>query len=153
MFRGNFTHTVDSKGRVFLPAKWREELTENVVIAFDESMRETGSLQLCSADVWDKRFDKYDDNSDPMDPGSGEFLSALASTASDVEVDKMGRVLIPKMHLTRYGIETEVVISGDRNRIRLWKPESYEAFITRNAENSEEGRRAIMNRMDKNGQQ
>lgn len=125
MFLGTYTPKLDEKGRFFLPAKFREELDEGLVITrgqehclavypmstFVEMTREIAKGPVSVKKVRD-------------------YQRMLAAGASDTAADKQGRVMVPPM-LRRYaGLGKEIVIVGAITRIEIWDAARWEEYST-----------------------
>ena len=125
MFLGTYTPKLDEKGRFFLPAKFREELDEGLVITrgqehclavypmstFVEMTREIAKGSVSVKKVRD-------------------YQRMLAAGASDTAADKQGRVMVPPM-LRRYaGLGKEIVIVGAITRIEIWDAARWEEYST-----------------------
>jgi MraZ protein len=115
VFLGEFTHTIDDKGRLTLPAKFRPVLGQGVVI--------TRGIDKClfifTLDEFQRIADKVSEL--PMTQADGrEFSRHFFSGASDVEVDKQGRILIPQ-NLREYAeLDGDVMVTGVNKRIEVW---------------------------------
>lgn len=115
MFFGTFHHNVDKKGRVFIPAKFREELGEEFIIALDIS----GKRCLCvySNSEWEKLVAKIDELPTTKSSVARRFLFA---NAFNVEVDSQGRILVPA-NLREYAmLEDKASILGASNKLEIW---------------------------------
>ena len=112
MLLGTYTHTVDSKGRVFLPAKWRAELGETVIISqATTDIRRGIGLELMSLEAYDIRkrnlINVSDDNIEATN-----LKRAIMYTTSDCDIDKQGRILIPQLLREIAKINEEVILVG-----------------------------------------
>ena len=119
MLTGQYTHSIDAKGRVNFPAKLREELGERFII--------TRGLDNClfvySVDEWDQRAAKLHELPISKSAPLNRFFFAGAAEA---EPDKQGRVLLPA-HLREYaGLDRDVTIAGVSNRAEIWDSERWE---------------------------
>ncbi|WP_308753746.1 division/cell wall cluster transcriptional repressor MraZ [uncultured Anaerotruncus sp.] len=113
MLTGQYTHSIDAKGRVNFPAKLREELGERFII--------TRGLDNClfvySVDEWDQLAAKLHELPISKSAPLNRFFFAGAAEA---EPDKQGRVLLPA-HLREYaGLDRDVTIAGVSNRAEIW---------------------------------
>ena len=120
MFFGRFGHTIDDKGRLTIPAKYRDTLATGVVI--------TRGLDRClyvyPFSEWDSISEKIKQFS-MMQKDARSFVRFLFAEASDCIPDKQGRVLIPT-YLREYAdLTTEVIVAGSHNRLEIWNPEAY----------------------------
>ncbi|GKH47911.1 MULTISPECIES: division/cell wall cluster transcriptional repressor MraZ [Anaerotruncus] len=119
MLTGQYTHSIDAKGRVNFPAKLREELGERFII--------TRGLDNClfvySVDEWDQLAAKLHELPISKSAPLNRFFFAGAAEA---EPDKQGRVLLPA-HLREYaGLDRDVTIAGVSNRAEIWDSERWE---------------------------
>ena len=118
MLTGQYTHSIDAKGRVNFPAKLREELGERFII--------TRGLDNClfvySVDEWDQLAAKHELPISKSAPLNRFFFAG----AAEAEPDKQGRVLLPA-HLREYaGLDRDVTIAGVSNRAEIWDSERWE---------------------------
>lgn len=115
MFRGEYSHSIDAKGRLILPAKMREQLNETCIL--------TRGLDAClyvySLEEWQKI--EVDFQSKPhADAASRRFARTFFGGAVDVDIDKQGRVLIPA-NLREYAkLDKDVVLTGVLSHIEIW---------------------------------
>ncbi len=122
MFLGEFVHTIDEKGRLTIPAKFRADLDAGLVV--------TRGIDRCLAiypmDEWRRLAERV--SALPMtDRRARAFRRLVFANASDVALDKQGRVLIPP-HLREYaGLDGEVVVTGLNTYIEMWNPDAWSA--------------------------
>ena len=115
MFLGEFSHTIDDKGRLTLPAKFRPDLGHGVVV--------TRGVDKCLFIFTSEEFQRLADqiSSLPMTQSEArEFSRHFFSGASDVELDKQGRILIPQNLRDYAGLDGEVTVTGINRRIEVW---------------------------------
>ncbi|GAB4437934.1 MAG: division/cell wall cluster transcriptional repressor MraZ [Chloroflexi bacterium OHK40] len=115
MFLGEFEHTIDDKGRVAIPARFREELGERFVVTkgFDPC------LQAFPMSYWAQLTEKV--NRLPIgSPEARNFRRILFAAAAEVEVDRQGRILIPQNLREYAGLAEEVLITGMSTYFELW---------------------------------
>ncbi|MBI3913234.1 MAG: division/cell wall cluster transcriptional repressor MraZ [Chloroflexi bacterium] len=123
MFLGTHTHSIDEKGRLTLPAKWREELAGGVTITrgLDECLfvfpKDEFAVIARELDV--KMLQASD---------SRNWARYVAGMAAESDIDKQGRVLIPQNLRGFAGLDGEVVVVGVVSRIEVWHPEKYAAI-------------------------
>ena len=121
MFMGTYDNSLDAKGRVIVPSKFREALGDRFVI--------TRSLDpcLCVYDMpaWERFVQKL--SGLPYNTRKQrELVRFFMSSATEVEPDKQGRILLPQKLRTHAHIEKNVVLLGVGARIEIWDPETYE---------------------------
>ncbi|MCU9595037.1 division/cell wall cluster transcriptional repressor MraZ [Caldibacillus thermolactis] len=129
MFMGEYRHNVDAKGRLIVPAKFRENLGSTFVL--------TRGLDQClfgyPMDEWKVIEEKI--KSLPMTKKDARaFARFFFSGATECELDKQGRINIPST-LLQYGqLEKECVILGVSNRIEIWNREIWESYFAESEE-------------------
>ena len=124
-FKGEYSHSIDAKGRLIVPAKFRELLGDQFVVTkgFD------GCLFVFSQEGWDQFEEKL--QALPMDKPEARMLGRFfISGAIDAEVDKQGRILLPSNLLQHAKIEKEAIIAGVGNRVEIWSKEEWEKAST-----------------------
>ena len=126
IFKGEFEHTIDSKGRMFIPAKFRDGLGDNFVIfkwLFDN----------CLYVMSNETFENFSAGLDQMplaDEDAAMVQRVIYASACDSELDAQKRVLIP-LELRKYAkLDKEVVVVGVRNRIEIWDKETWTSKTT-----------------------
>lgn len=132
MFMGEFQHQLDAKGRMIVPAKFREELTEHFVI--------TRGLDKClfgyTLTEWAAIEEKL--KALPLTRRDArKFMRMFFSGAVEVEMDKQGRINIPK-HLMEYaGLSKEATVIGVSSRIEIWDRKVWSDFYEETEEEFE----------------
>ena len=121
MFLGNYAHTLDEKGRLTIPAKYRNQLAAGLVVTRSLNDR---CLLLMPLERWDSLAAKI--NALPIaDPNSAFLRRVLFSAAEDLLPDKQGRILI-NQNLRDYAqIQTDVILAGAHSFVELWSPVSW----------------------------
>lgn len=123
MFYGEYQHTVDPKGRVIVPSKFREGLGDRFII--------TKGLDNClfvySLEEWSNLEAKL--KTLPLSSKDARaFVRFFFSGATECEVDKQGRVLIPANLREYAGLEKEIYIIGVSTRVEIWDKLKWEAY-------------------------
>ncbi len=129
IFRGRFEYTIDPKGRVNIPAPFRDQLTgsgQDALIITNYS----GCLYAYPADGWSRIEEKLSKVSS-VDRKLNTFLRFFVGAAVEVVPDKQGRILIPPSLRTYAGLDKDVVITGFPNRFEIWSREKWEEEIGR----------------------
>lgn len=121
MFLGEFEHSIDSKGRLTIPAKFKEQLAGGIVITRGLD----GCLWAYSREEWQKVSEKI--ISLPMAKTEARrFTRFMFSSASESIPDRNGRVIIPQKLLQHANIDRDVVVAGVMNKIEIWNPERWQ---------------------------
>ena len=123
MFLGTHTPKLDEKGRFFLPAKFRDELAEGLVITRGQDR----CLAIWPIAVFIEQTAALR-NAPTSNKQVRDYQRMLASGASDETPDKQGRVTIPP-HLRDYaGLDKDCVVVGAINRVEVWDSASWEHY-------------------------
>ena len=142
MLIGEYSHSIDAKGMVFIPAKFREELGETFIVtsgterclfvfALKEWMEFAGKLQ----------------NVPVTDTESQKFLRSQFASATECTPDKQGRILLPSKLREYAGLDKDVVAIGVMSRVELWAKDNWETY---NSYDDEEYQNAL-NKLSKIG--
>ena len=123
MLIGEYQHGIDTKGRVFIPAKLREDLGEKFII----SKGIGNCLFVFPATEWANFSSKL--RTLPIaDKAAQGFLRMLFASACECELDKQGRTLIPQRLREFAGIKEEAVVIGVMSRAEIWSKENWDAY-------------------------
>ena len=123
MFTGEYNHTIDAKGRLIVPAKFREQLGESFVITKGLD----GCLFVYSQEAWanvEKSFTSQ--NGETTAGYARKFMRFFFAGACECEVDKQGRILIPANLREYAGIDKDVVSAGVLNRVEIWSKDRWQ---------------------------
>jgi len=123
MFMGTYNHSIDTKGRLIMPAKFREQLGETFVV--------TAGLDSCLFIFSDSAWEKFEEELDAL-PMSNEdartYTRYFMPNACSCEVDKQGRILIPGYLREIAGLSKDVVLAGVGRRIEIWDKDRWKAI-------------------------
>ncbi len=127
MFYGEYEHTIDKKGRLIIPSKFRESFKEYDV----EKLYITRGLDKClfvfTESEWKSQESKFKSVSFTKSE-SRKFNRIYFAGASQIECDKQGRILIPKYLKEYAGIKRDVMIVGVSNRIEVWSRDAWQHY-------------------------
>lgn len=138
MARGRFSHTMDAKGRINIPAGLRLELqTEDDRPPFLTNLVDCPALGLYSHDRWLKIEDRLESMSFTQ-PEIQRYRRLVISGAVECPFDAQGRVLIPQHLREHAGLEREVTIAGVGSRIEIWDKARFEEELQQTREQSHE---------------
>jgi len=137
MFYGEYEHTLDVKGRVIIPAKFREIFKEHYTEKFFVTRGLDQCLFVFTEDVWKSQERKFRDM--PFTKGEARRFNRLFfSGAAEVICDKQGRVLIPDYLKSFAAIQQDVMIIGVSDRIEIWSKDKWQEFFDSNKGNFED---------------
>jgi len=124
---GSFAHSIDPKGRMFIPAKWRDDLSSTIIVTRGIlSKSDSRCLFGMSMEQW-KTFAAKFGSLPETDVMAQAFRRMMFSNAADCDLDKQGRILIPN-HLREYAsLSKDVMLVGVDNRIEIWDTRAWEA--------------------------
>lgn len=121
MFLGQYFHSLDQKGRLTIPAKYRELLGGEVIITKGFDM----NLLVMPSEVFESWANQINDQN-YADPNARLLRRYLFSNGEQVEVDRTGRILIPQYLREKANLNTEIVIVGVGNFFEIWSKENWE---------------------------
>ncbi|MCF0154957.1 MAG: division/cell wall cluster transcriptional repressor MraZ [Veillonella sp.] len=132
MFMGEYSHSIDAKGRLIIPAKIREQLGERCII--------TQGLDQCLS-VYDES--KWETITTALNQKSSSHANIrmlkrfMLGKATEVEFDKQGRVLIPASLRAAADLDKETVIVGVGSHVEIWSADRWNTYIDEMAPNME----------------
>jgi MraZ protein len=137
MFYGEYEHTIDPKGRIIIPAKFRQAFRANNV----ESLFVTRGLDVCLFLFTEPEWRLAESRLKPISFTKAEgrkFNRLFFSGATEVKLDDLGRMLLPRNLKEFAKIKQDVVIVGVSNRIEIWSKEKWKEFYENSRENFED---------------
>jgi MraZ protein len=142
MFRGSFEHSVDAKGRVSVPAKFRDIIADRydgrLVMALDFDR----CLAVYPLEEWEKLEEKI--KSLPMmQKEVKDFMRFFFSSATECDLDNQGRILIPPSLRERANINKSVMLVGIINKIEIWDTTAWQERHSQNGEKISEALAAL----------
>ena len=124
MLIGEYIHTIDEKNRVSMPAKFRKELGKKIII--------TPGLGEClfifTTAEWEKVSKKLSDSDSDLSflkADQRNFNRYMFGRAAEVEIDSIGRILIPDFLKERIGLKDSVAVIGVRDRVEVWNDKKW----------------------------
>jgi MraZ protein len=128
-FSGKYYYTIDPKGRIIIPAPFREIISSNyspklyiVNAAFDRC------LHIYPQEEWNKLEEKVR-HLPKMQEEVRFFMRKVIASAQEGELDRQGRILIPAAHREDAGLNSDIVIVGQIEKIELWDRKEWDAVI------------------------
>jgi len=122
-FLGKYYHTLDAKGRLSIPSKFRKATGEVLYL--------TRGLDRCLFLFPEEEWESFVQELMTLQPTSGDarfFMREIASNATDVSVDSHGRITIPPELRELAGLEGEVLVVGAFDRIEIWNPKRFKSY-------------------------
>ena len=120
MFMGEYNHTVDAKGRLIIPSRFREELKNEFIVTKGLD----GCLFVFPGNEWQIFEEKL--KALPLtNKNARQFSRFFVAGATPCELDRQGRILVPQTLREFAGLEKDVVLTGNLNRIEVWSKEKW----------------------------
>jgi len=123
MFIGEFLHSIDEKGRLAVPIKFRSDLTEGAIVTKGLD----GCLFLYTRGEWDKLVQKIK-NMPISQSNARTFSRFLLGGAIDLIPDKQGRINLPKYLMNYAGIKNNVIVTGLVDRLEIWDAKAWQEY-------------------------
>lgn len=130
MFMGEYHHSIDDKGRLIIPAKFREGLGEKFII--------TRGLENCLFVYAEQDFQKIVNKLETLPftkKDARNFMRFFLSGASEAEFDKQGRIHITSPLISYAGLEKECIIIGSGDRLEIWSSKAWNDFFESASDN------------------
>jgi len=125
VFMGEYNHTLDAKGRLIVPAKFRDKLGDEFVVTKGMD----GCLFVFAMSEWGEFEEKL--HTLPMiDKEARQFTRFFLAGAANLEVDKSGRILIPQVLRDFADITKDAVLIGVGSRVEIWSKERWEGTVS-----------------------
>ena len=137
MFKGQYTYSVDSKGRISIPAKLRKHVTPESNETFIMTQGTGKCIDVYPLDQWNILENKIR-NLNLFDPLHARFSRMFLQNAYDDTLDSQSRILIPLTLLHHAGIIKDVLILGVSTKIELWNPSEFEKYLRSSEETFEQ---------------
>lgn len=121
MFMSQYNHTIDAKGRVIIPAKFREKLGDSFVV--------TKGLDGCLYGYAKEEWSAFEEKLGTLpitNKNSRQFTRFFLAGAAECELDKQGRILIPSVLREFAGLDKDVVLVGVASKIEIWSKERWD---------------------------
>ena len=131
-FRSRSEHSLDSKGRLNIPSRFREVLREE----YSESLIVTNwqkSLKAYPVAEWEVLEEKLLTEG-RMQPGFGDFVRYVISGVTECSLDRQGRILLPNSLRNEFGINREVVLNGMLDHFEIWDKTAWQNEVRRTRE-------------------
>ncbi|MFO7943499.1 MAG: division/cell wall cluster transcriptional repressor MraZ [Anaerolineales bacterium] len=120
MFLGQYTHSLDGKGRLIVPARFREDIQGSIYLTqgFDENLR------MLPEETFQSIYNRVTEMSS-TDPTARQLRRLIFSSAQKVDLDNNGRILVPKYLREVANLASEAIVVGVGESIEIWSPEAW----------------------------
>ncbi len=124
MFIGEFLHSIDEKGRLAVPIKFRSDITDGAIVTKGLD----GCLFLYTRTEWDKLVNKIKSTSDISQSNARAVSRLILGGATDLVPDKQGRINLPKYLMNFAGIKNNVIVTGLVDRLEIWDAKVWDEY-------------------------
>lgn len=142
-FKGSYSYSVDSKGRINIPAKLRKYVSTDANDTFVITRGYEQCLFVYPLDEWNKLEQSIRDLS-ASNPKDRFFTRTLLQYATESQLDGQARITVPRELLQFATIETEVLILGVLERIELWNPKVFDKYLQTQADSYENVAQSVL---------
>jgi MraZ protein len=132
MFLGEYNHTIDDKGRLTIPARFRDELESGVVITRGLD----GCLWAYGRSEWEALAEKIA-QLPTTNPAARDFSRFMFSSAFDSIPDRQGRILLPQNLRDYAEIQNDTVVIGVKNKLEIWNPARWAEVVNQVEQDTE----------------
>jgi len=125
-FRGRYNFSIDEKGRINIPSKFRKLLSPEAEETFVVCRAPDGCLWAYPKDEWEKFEDEL--LAMPMNRAVNKFQRTIQNTLNDTKLDKQGRISLTQFQMEIAGISKDVSIIGRGNNLEIWDTKRFEEY-------------------------
>lgn len=133
MFIGEYYHNLDAKGRIIIPAKFRDELNGTFILTRGLD----GCLTIYSTEKWEKIFEEINKLPETR-KATRQYIRMLTANACECTLDNQGRILIPANLSGSVNITKECVVVGANSHVEIWDKATWNAYMDDASENFED---------------
>lgn len=144
MFIGSFKYSVDTKGRISIPAKLRKYVSPEANDTFILTRGTAQCIDIYPMDRWKELAANKLSQLNSFNPKEAMFIRMFLQEAAEDKLDSQARLLIPKSLLEYAGITKEVFILGVIKKIEVWNPDIYDKYLKENEQSYDEVSKDVM---------
>ena len=133
MFISEYYHNLDAKGRIIIPAKFRDELNGTFILTRGLD----GCLTIYSTEKWEKIFEEINKLPETK-KATRQYIRMLTANACECTLDNQGRILIPANLSGSVNITKECVVVGANSHVEIWDKATWNAYMDDASENFED---------------
>lgn len=144
MFLGSFNYSIDTKGRISIPARMRKFVSSESNDAFVLTRGSSKCINIYPMDYWKELVTNKLDKLNTFDPQDAKFMRMFLREAAEDRFDSQSRLLVPKKLIDFAEIEKDVLILGMNKYIEVWNPQLYEEYLQSIEDSYEEIAKEVM---------
>lgn len=149
MFQGHANTTVDEKGRIIIPAKFRKHIPADSNGVMNLTLGRDKCIWMFPSNEWIRVLETVK-GTNPYTQDEVAMRRQMLFYTEEVSTDAQHRLLIPQELLKLVGIKKEIMLIGQIERIELWNPDSYEKYLSGSDDSYEDVMQKVMTRMYSN---
>jgi len=139
VFYGQFDYAIDEKGRLSVPAKFRDALLSHDTPLLLLTAHPDGCIVAYSSKEWQARQERIEAAGEEVRNEGANWLRMYYALVTDCPIDKLGRILVPQLLRSHAGIQKNVVILGINKKIEIWSENAW-VDVAKRAAKELEGR-------------
>ena len=125
MFYGRFDYAIDEKGRLSVPAKFRDALLSQDTPMLLLTAHPAGCIVAYPSKEWQARQERIEAAGEEVQDMGANFKRMYYANATDCPIDRLGRILVPQLLRNHAGIAKSVVILGMNRKIEIWSEKAW----------------------------
>ena len=125
MFMGQYSHSIDEKGRLIMPSKYREQLGREFIMTRGAD----GCLSVYPNDEWKKIEERVQEIARINSKEGRRFMRMFFSSAATLELDKQGRTVVPASLRDYAGLKKDVELIGSVTHIEIWDKDKWNEYL------------------------
>ncbi len=149
MFQGHVNTSLDDKGRLIIPAKFRKHILPEANNTMNITRGRDKCIWLFPSNEWSRVLHALQ-STNPYSDEDVELRRQMLFYPDDLTIDSQHRILIPQGALTATGIKKEVLLLGQIERIEIWDPENFESYMKSRPDSYENVMQRVMSKIYSN---
>lgn len=149
MFQGHVNTSLDEKGRIIIPAKFRKHILPEANNTLNVTMGRDNCIWLFPSNEWIKVLTTIQ-STNPYSDEEVEMRRRMLFHAIDLTLDSQHRLIVPQQLIAETGIDKEVLMLGQIERIELWNPATYDKYIKSRPDTYENVMQRVMTKIYSN---
>lgn len=150
MFQGHSNTTIDEKGRIIIPAKFRKHILPEANNVMSVTLGRDKCIWLFPSHEWLKVIETIR-TTNPYTQDEVSMRRQMLFDTDELSIDSQHRILIPQELLKKAGIKKDVLLIGQIERIEVWNPDIYEKYLKESPESYEEVMQKVMTKLYSEG--
>jgi len=146
LFQGHVNTTIDEKGRIIIPSKFRKHISPEANNTMSITLGRDNCVWMFPSHEWLKVLNTLS-TTNPYTEQEVMMRRQMLFHTEELAIDSQHRILIPQEILTKVGIKKEVLLIGQLERIELWNPDNYEKYLKESPDTYEGVMQKVMEKL------